>query len=216
MFNFIKQHKALSLLIFLNIVAVLIVILIIVVHGSKTATIDVMVTPREAVIELNGLRYENLRSHNITPGDYHVKISMEGMQTKEYDFSIERDGFVRIWNYLLDANGGFDYYLSHPNDEVILENIADDEVKKWLKKYDEIMSIREVLPLGFSSTFDPNATEIVSVDIRWGTQDECDPESYCLIIQDLTGKNHEKALQTIRDAGYNPDNYIIVFKDGLD
>lgn len=216
MFNFIKRHKVLSLLLFLNVVAVLVVVLVIVIHASKTATVDIMVAPSEAVVELNGAKYENMQSHNIAPGEYQVKISMDGMQTKEFEISVENDGFVRIWTYLLDENGGFEYYMDHSDDAEILKDVADDEAKAWLEELSRVWGIREVLPLGFSSTFDPNATEIISVDIRWGEGDECKEKTYCLVIQDLTGKNHERALQTIRDAGYDPNNYEIIFKDGLD
>ena len=64
MFNFIKRHKALSLLLFLNVVAVLVAVLVIVIHNSKTATVDIKVAPIDATVELNGTKYENLQSHN--------------------------------------------------------------------------------------------------------------------------------------------------------
>ena len=216
MFNFIRNHKVLSLLLFLNVVAVLVVILVIVIHNTKTATVDIMVTPMDAVVELNGAKYENLQSHNVRPGDYHVVISMEGMQTKEYDINVENEGFVRVWDYLLDADGGFSYYMTHPDDEMLLEDVADDEAKAWLEEFNQVREIQDVLPLTFSSTFDSEATEIVSVNIRWGTGEDCQEQAYCLVVRDLTGKNHEKALQMIRDAGYDPGDYEIVFREGVD
>lgn len=216
MFNFIKRHRVLSLVLFLNIVAILVAILIIVIYNSKTATVDVLVAPMDATVELNGTKYENMQSHNIAPGDYHVKISMDGMQTKEYDFSIENNGFVRIWNYLLDENGGLDYYLAHPDDVTILEDVADGEVRAWLENYNKIIGIRDILPLTYSNTFEENATEVVSISVRQGIDDECKENDFCLIIHDFTGKNTEKALQMIRDSGYDPNDYELVFEKGSD
>ncbi|MBR2766660.1 hypothetical protein IKD67_01050 [Candidatus Saccharibacteria bacterium] len=208
MFNFIKQHKALSLLLFLNVVAVLIVILIIVIHNSKTATVDIMVTPYDAVVELNGARYENMRSHNIVPGDYHVKISMEGMQTKEYDFSIERDGFVRIWNYLLGMDGGFEYYLNHPNDEIILEKVVDDDTgRNFVDKHRRIVNIDEVLPLEYYDNDDP--ADPVAIFIEQA-KDICGDNIGCLSV--YGGEKHKDiAFKLIRDAGYSPDDFDIIF-----
>lgn len=216
MFNFIKRHKALSLLLFLNVVAVLVAVLVIVIHNSKTATVDIKVAPIDATVELNGTKYENLQSHNIAPGDYQVKISMEGMQTKEFEISVENDGFVRIWTYLLDENGGFEYYMDHSDDAEILKDVADDEAKAWLEELSRVWGIREVLPLTFSNTFEENATEVVSISVRWGENDECNEKAYCLIIHDFTGNNTEKALSMIRDAGYNPNDYELVFEKGSD
>lgn len=216
MFNFIKRHKVLSLLLFLNVVAVLVVVLVIVIHASKTATVDIKVAPIDATVELNGTKYENLQSHNIAPGDYQVKISMEGMQTKEFEISVENDGFVRIWTYLLDENGRFEYYMDHSDDAEILKDVADDEAKAWLEELSQVWGIREVLPLTFSNTFEEKATEVVSISVRWGENDECNEKAYCLIIHDFTGNNTEKALSMIRDAGYDPNDYELVFEKGSD
>ena len=41
-------------------------------------------------------------------------------------------------------------------------------------------------------------------------------KAYCLIIHDFTGKNTEKALSMIRDAGYDPNDYELVFEKGTD
>ena len=214
MFSFIKQHKIVSLVVFLNVVALLIIVLVIVIQNMKTASVDIMVTPINATVELNGKKYENFETSNIAPGRYTVKISMEGMQTKEYGIELMDGGFERIWTYLLDDNGGFDYYMNHPDDATILSDIADSNVRNFLADYNKLTSIKDVLPLQLSNTFDENATEIISVSVRWGAEDECNEKAYCLIIHDLTGKNTEKALQLIRDAGFNPNDYELVYEEG--
>ena len=208
MFNFIKRHKALSLLLFLNVVAVLVVVLIIVIHNSKTATVDIMIAPSAAVVELNGVKYDNMKSHSIEPGDYHAKISMDGMQTKEYDFSVDNNGFVKVWNYLLDAEGGFDYYMYHPEDEMILRSAADDEASKaFVAKYQRITSILSKLPLEYYDRENPMEPIGVFID-----QDKeiCGNNAGCLSV--YGGEKHQDiAFKLIREAGYSPDDFEIIF-----
>ena len=105
MLNFIKRHLLASALVLVNVIAIVIVTVAVFFDSARTATIDIQVAPSEAVIELNGKAYENFETHDVLPGDYHVKISMDGMQTKEYDVRLADDGFLQLWDYLLDENG---------------------------------------------------------------------------------------------------------------
>ena len=217
MFSFIARHKVASALIFLNVVAILVVTLVIVLHNAKTATIDIFVAPSEATIELNGGKYDNFQPYDIMPGNYHVKISMEGMQTKEFDFEIYDGEFKRVWAYLLDAEGGFGYYLENPDEITYLEEVADDEeAKKFIAEYKKIVAIKDKLPLQRSSTFDPEATELVSINIEWGEGDQCEEKAFCLMVMDYTGKNYAVVLDMIREAGFNPDDYEIVYEKGVE
>ena len=210
MFNFIRNHKVLSLLLFLNVVAVLVVVLVIVIHNTKTATVDIMVAPMDAVVELNGTRYENMRSHNVVPGEYHVKILMDGMQTKEYDINLERDGFVRIWEYLLSADGSFDYYLSHPEDEAVLENIIDEDdraAQNFIAEYQRIARINEVLPLEYYDNENP--ADPIGIFIEQ-SKDVCKNKINCLSV--YGGEKHQDIVfKLISDTGYSPDDFEVVF-----
>ena len=213
MFSFMRQHRWVSVLILLNILAVIVVIGVIIHNSMKTATIDIDVAPSGATIELNGHDYDNFDSYDILPGNYHVKISMDGMQTKEFDLNLQSDGFAKIKTYLLDSDGGFGYYMTHPDEEAILAEIADDDASRaFVEKYNKIYSIGDLFPMEFS---DSSNGEIISIYIDW-SENECNGEKLCLMINDYTGENHELALQMIRDAGYNPDDYEIDFIKGMD
>ena len=215
MFNLIRRHKVASVVVAIDIVAILVVILVIVLHQSKTATIDILIAPSAAEISLNGKRYDNFSSHNVMPGDYHAVVKMEGMETKDFDFSVQDGEFRRVWDYLLDGEGGFSYYLTHTDEVATLKQVADDEkAKTFLAKYDKLNSINTVLPLTYSNTYDLDATEIVSISINWGEEENCSAQNFCLMVSDYTGKNHEKALSMIREAGYDPDDYVVQYEEG--
>ena len=214
MINFIKRHKVLCLVVFLNVIAFLVAILMIVMHNAKTATIDIKVAPSEAIIKLNGVKYNNFESYNITPGEYQVDISMDGMRTKNFSVNIEDGELERIWTYLLDENDSFSYYVYHPEDAVLLSDLADDQAKAFIEDYNRVQGIQEQLPLTYSNTFDQEATEIISINIRWGEEGECKEKPYCLVVNDYTGKNGEKVMSMIREAGYNPEDFEIIMRTG--
>ena len=216
MFNFIKRHKILSLLLFLNVVAVLIVVLIAVIQASKTATVDIMVSPMVATIELNGTKYENMQSHNIAPGDYYVKISMEGMQKKEFNISLDKDEFKRIWTYLLDEDGGFEYYVDHPDDLTILEDVADDEAKVFVAKYREKEAAEQNLPINYITSQANNGFGFISIYIDLGGDEDCQAGAgSCIIIYDTTGGNYDMVVGMIKEKNINLEDYEIVYRAGL-
>lgn len=211
MFNFIKNHKVISLVAFLNVVLILVVILIIVMHNAKTAVIDIYVAPVEANITINGKNYENFNSYDVMPGDYHAVIAMEGMQTKEVDFTLEDDGMYHLWEYLLDENGGFDYYLTRQNDELALAKVAnDDAAKKFVAEYEKVAEITNILPIQYDAYTD-NYAYYIRYKIIQDMREDCD-RIVCLIIEDNTGGNEQRAKDKIKEEGYNPSDYDITYE----
>ena len=212
MLEFIKRHK-IAALVAINLIAIIIVIVIIIIHLAKTATIDIRVAPNDATVTLNGRKYDNGVSHDVLPGNYHVKIAMNSMQTKEYDITLEKNGFVRIWDYLLDENGGFDYYLAHPGDEATLaEVIKDDDktAKTFITKYEKITSILDILPYSYDAYSD-DYSDYMQYKIYQDPRDDCD-KAVCLIIEDNTGGNEQNAKNKLKELGYNLDDYSITYE----
>ena len=213
MFGLIKCHKLISGLVCVNIIAIIVIIITIVVYQAKTAVVDIYVAPSNAKISLNGKEYANFESHDVVPGNYHVKISMDGMQTKEYDITLENEGFVRIRTYLLDANNGFDYYFTHPNDEAILADIVEENDKaalKFIKVFNEKKSLEEHLPIYYDA-FTDDFAYYIKYNISQENRDDCS-RVLCLKIEDNTGNNKENAIAKIRELGYNPDDYEINYQ----
>lgn len=220
MFNFIKRHKIASI-VTINIIAFIIIVVAIIIHNAKTAVVDIFVAPSDATITLNGRSYDNFESHDILPGTYHVKISMENMQTKEYDITLENQGFIRIWDYLLDENGGYDYYLAHPEDESILTEIITDNdtaAKSFIKKYESIAGILDILPI-VDKTPSENGNlygvryEYDILTIKDGRELENCSQAFCLYITDTSGNKKDYALSIISKLGYDPNDYQIIYEE---
>ena len=202
------RHKLGVALGFLNVVIVLVAVLVVVIGKSHTAILDIYVAPSEATIEINGKTYDNFASYNMRPGDYHVKIAMEGMQTKELDLTLQDDEFKRLWVYLVDENGGFAYYVQNPDDELILAKVADDaEAQSFIKEYEKTAGILDKLPLEY---YDRSGSSSTGVYIEQSEED-CEGALICLAVYGGE-ENRMIAEELIREAGYNPDNYKLVFE----
>ena len=214
MFSFIRRHKIISGLVCANLITIIAVAIVIIIHQHQTATIDINVTPSAATITLNGRQYDNFQSYDILPGNYRVKIAMDGMQTKEYDLTLEKDGFARIWDYLIDADGSFTYYLSHPDDFTLLTEIANkDDVaaQNFITEYNTKAGIIDLLPIEYDAYTDDFAY-YTQYHIVWDFSRESCPKIACLVIEDNTGGNEQAALNKIKELGYNPDDYEITYQ----
>ena len=219
MLEFIKRHK-IATLVTINLVALVIAIVIIIIHLAKTATIDINVAPNDATLTLNGRKYDNNTSHDVLPGNYHVKIAMDGMQAKEYDITLEKNGFVRIWDYLLDEKGGFDYYLSHPEDELALAEIVKDDdktAKAFIVQYEKTIGIFDQLPI-----IDQTPSTIGDIyGVRYmydvltlenGAEKEQCQKPFCLYAKDTLGEREEYVKDLIYGLGFDPNDYQIIYE----
>ena len=216
MLSFVRNHKVISIVIAVNLVAVMVLVIAFIIHNSKTATIDILVAPENATIEINGKSYENYQSYDLTPGDYTAVISMEYMQTREVNFTLGEGDFYRLHTYLLSQDGSFEYYEYNHNDEQLLEKIAtkdDKEAQAFIERYKQLYSITEVLPFEYSVRAEDNNGEVISISVH--QYDGACFDIVCLEISDYTGKNHDMAIQMIKDAGYNPDDYTVTYKSTL-
>ncbi len=214
MVNFFRNHKVISGVILVNVIAVICLVVAIIIHNNKTATIDIVVAPNDAKILINGQSYNNYSSVDLLPGNYKAEISMDGMQTRTVDFSLGDGAFYRLYAYLLDDSGSFKYYNTRPDEVGILETIMefntdDRELSGYVEKFNRVYGILDVLPLYRSGEggvyieqagtgYDDDNNMVIDTS-------NCD-EIVCL---EVYGNNKELANKLITEAGYNPDDYTI-------
>ena len=215
MFSFIKRHKIISALALANIAVVIVVIAVTIVHHAKTATIDIKVAPASAEITLNGKAYENLRQHDIFPGDYQVEIKMDNMESKSFDLHLDQNGFAQIHIYLKDASGGggYTYYLSHPEDEYLLAEDAplnDQPAQEFIKNFTKKIGLRDQLPINYDA-YTEDFSDYYEYSIYEEPTDNCE-HILCLIIEDNTGNSESLAKNKIQKLGYNLSDYRITYQ----
>lgn len=174
-----------------------------------SATLDIVVVPTEAKILINGEEYKNGVYQNARTGKAKVNISLDGFETQEFEIELKRDERTRLYTYL---EGNEEWYESMDEDnqnllDIINEHKGEQQTVELKDKY----PIMADIPIVFERYLS-NYTEYVSYRVDGGKYDGCEQE-FCLKITDISGGNYEKALDVIREKGYNPSDYEIIYED---
>ena len=112
---------------------------------------------------------------------------------------------------MLDNKGGFGYYREHFDDELILEEMADTkEAQEFVRDYNKIRDIVDILPIEYSA-YSEDYSEYRRYEIVQDMREDC-PKVVCLKIIDNTGENETRAIERIREAGFDPDDYGIKYE----
>lgn len=172
------------------------------------ATLDILVAPTSAQVMINGKEYSN-GTYTLSPGEITAVISKDGFEGKEIKLELIQGETAQLYTYLLPADGSYDWYLDHEEDMMVLNTIGDaraiEESASYKKKYPAI----EALPIIYAK-YDEN-WDYTEFRIDGGDFDECE-EDFCLKITDTTGGNYEFALSLIREKGFNPDDFEIIYE----
>ena len=172
---------------------------------NPKAKVEVLVAPASANITINGKSYKN-GTYDLPKGEVYVKIEKDGFNTKEYKFNTAQND--KLYDYLLQKDGTWSWYLEHQDDALILNSIGDREAEEMSSSYLAKYPILEKLPI-IVSEYDDN-DNYIEFRIDGGKDENCD-EDFCLIFTDSTGDNLDYAKEKIREIGFNPSNYQIIY-----
>ena len=209
MIDFIKKHKILISAI-TSVVIVILVLIYVSIKMTFSASLDVLVVPTDATIMIDGEKFENGIYENLAVGKRKVVISREGFDTSEFEIELKRDEKTRLYAHL----GGNQEWYDNLTDQTtlyLLDSIYEFEGQQQLKVIRAKYPIMESLPIVYEKYFN-NYTEYVYYRIDGGEYEKCKTE-YCLKITDFTGGNRDRALDLMREKGYNPDDYEIIYED---
>ena len=188
---------------------ILVSIIFIIIDSGKNATLDIIVSPLSAEIKIDGKEYKN-GTYQFEPGEVEVEITKDGFTSERKTILLEPNKTTKLYTYLMPIDGSFDWYLNHEEDMMILNTIGDAEANADSASYREKYPIIEILPIQFVD-YDKN-WELTEFRIDGGMFDECEG-TFCLKITDTTGGNYEKAIQMIKEKGFNPDDYEIIYEN---
>ena len=173
-----------------------------------SATLDIVVAPISAEVKIDGKVYEN-GTYKMEPGEVAYEITKDGFATKSGVLNLEDGRTTKLYTYLLPTDGSFDWYLEHESDQMILNTIGDALAGEESRSYFERYPIVQILPIVYAN-YDAE-WNYMEFRIDGGDFDECE-KAFCVKVTDTTGGNYDVALEMIREKGFSPDDYEIIYQ----
>lgn len=185
-----------------------IAIILAIIDGRKSATLDLLVAPSSATITIDGKTYKN-GTYRFVPGEIKVIISKEGFKTEEKTVALEANVTTKLYTYIMPIDGSFEWYLQHEDEQLLLNTIGDNEASEASASYLEKYPVVNELPIVYAN-YDKeyNYTEF---RIDGGMFDGC-KKDFCLKITDTTGGNRDAALEMLKKRGVDVDDYEIIYE----
>jgi len=177
---------------------------------KNTTSIDILVAPSTAIIKVGDNVYENGK-HDIKPGNYHIEITADEFEPYTEDIMVEPGKNYELYVALEKAEGDvvwYEWYAERPKEDMLLTTISDKNYTKAVKTFEERNPVVKILPY-HCTQYENNYTIYIEYRIDFRTSE--DGQTLIVIINDITGGNRERALQYIRNKGYNPDDYQVEY-----
>lgn len=210
------SHKKL-IIAFLSIILIVLIGIIaslLIKDGSKNATLNLLIVPTDAKTTVNGKEYEN-GSYRFSPGTIEVSISKEGFETQNFSVSLESNKTTLVYRPLPCEDSSFVCYLDDEKNLELLSYVANysnrsSEIQNFTRK----AAITKILPINYESYDDDYSKHyLLSISLNKEVSDE---NTIVLTVTDYTGISQSLATQILKESGFNPSDYTINYKSGID
>lgn len=164
--------------------------------------LNVEVVPRDAKISIND-RAVRIGVNKISPGNIKVKVTRIGFKDNEQSLSIKR-GETRYLGVALESNSPStaNWYTEHPREQKLAEAVSSKNFDLDTVFQAEKYPLIKILPQYF---------HYFSIGYGASPQYPKDPTHIAIIVKAATPFNRRLALRWIKDNGYEPSDYEIVF-----
>lgn len=173
------------------------------VRHSQEAKINIYVLPEDSTVKVDS-QIVKKRSIYVKPGEHTVEASKTGFRTDKRKVSVKKKDVIDL--YLLPypvSQEALNWLRQNPDVQRLREEYAAHNVAQIQAKLKEKYPILEILPI---------VTPYYRIDYGVSEKNPDDPESIALYITSATEANKNLALERIKDEGFNPNNYEIVYK----
>ena len=211
----IKTHYK-AFLVGIVVLALVITGIIIAIDAAKTAKINLLVTPVDAVIKIDGHKYQN-GQHRVFPGKKHVEISREGMKTVSFDIDCESGHITAVNRYLVGEDDSFSFYAQSAESYELLTLLADEKVADFVNAQEQKLTIKDLLPIsetrmianhGFSKDKKP----YIETKITNATDEDFCHSSICLKIKTNATNAEKTASELLKSYGYNLSDFEVKYE----
>lgn len=193
---------------------------------NKPAFLDVLVTPLDAKVEINGNEYRNA-VYGFEPGEYTATVTKEGFEPKTVNFELEKNKTTGLYLYLEPNDGDLNYYTQKKNVEslnALLKmhgysekgkqldtNWAPIDKSESMNELIQKVALKSVTPFDFAICGTPaKRTNCDSIIVKYDYDLACENQ-LCLIIsgrrENLTEEVKNGVQKELAEKGYNLDNY---------
>lgn len=212
------EHKRVKLITIIAslilIVFVIAIVVITIANSRKTATLETKIVPLSATITIQEKKYRPNQNYKFEPGEMTATISAEGYQSKEVPLNLKDGETTTLAVALYAADGTYSTYcqsITYDKECQLFEEIMQIQSTQAAAEYAAQYPVSTMLPLNVVEV-DPTTYDWTEYRIDCGYFEECKNPDFCIKITDTTGGNREKALQKIRDGGFNPNDYEIIYE----
>ncbi len=198
-----------GIIVFIAIVAISIIFFII--DSQKTATLHTIIAPSFAKMNIDGKTYPINKDIRFKPGEYTVTIIANDFETQERKLNLQEHQTTTLALYLNPEEGDpFNWYETHDEEYSYYLSAANYLANESAANYAAKYPIVTAIPFTVVEV-DPVTYDWTEYSVTGGNFDGCKTD-FCVKITDTTGGNREKALQKIREKGFNPDDYQILYE----
>lgn len=198
-----KKRLAIIGFIVMDVLILMVLLILLLVDGGKTAVVDVLLAPANAVVTINGESYSQ-GTYKTYPGKTVATISAEGFKEKNIELDLNADNTTIIHEYLMPDENNLDYYANNNDDAELLSRIGGEDAQKMLN----LISIKDVLPI---IDFQYGGLNGTSKEIMIDQDFKC-AQYFCLMVTGDTGIDKKKVEELIKKKGYNPEDYSIRYE----
>lgn len=203
------KNKKIGLLFGLVILILVVILTILSVNRSISATLRIVVAPASARILIDGEQYQNGIYENMPIGTKYVEITADGFVSKKYKIELAADEVTKLYA-CLEPESVEDFVET---DEYAVNCSAAKELEGEKKRAEFLAQypIAVVLPIVVEKYADDLAG-YMSFRVDGGKYAGCEKE-FCVKITDITGGNYERAKKIVKNKGYNLDDYEVIYVD---
>lgn len=182
-----------------------------IIDSRKTATLSTTIAPSTATITINGKKYKPNEELRFAPANITATISADGFKSQDFVLNLEKDQTSYIVTYLIPENDDLSWYDQDYAESRLFLKVNNILTNQYAEDYATKYPISTILPITVVEV-DPVTYDWTEYRIDSGKFDGCNSD-FCIKITDTTGGNREKALNKIREKGFNPNEYQIIYEE---
>lgn len=205
----VKRKRIFSLAVVGFVILTVLAVVLWLVDARRSAKLDILVAPSMAVVKINGSVYED-GEHRFEPGTVSAEVLADGFTAQTFEIELRAGETASLYTYLVPADGSMQWYAENPEEDLLLSAVGDAIAERDAAELASRYPISTVLPIVVVEV-DPESYDWTEYRIDCGSFKGCKSE-FCVKITDTTGGNKEKALTKIREAGFDPADYQVLYE----